>query len=52
MICWACQMGQLTQKYPNCIECEKCHSKWYNNNLTKKYYAKSYSRGREDWEKK
>ena len=54
MICAACQNDTLVQKYPNCIECPSCHSKWYNNALgnhnfgksLRKTYASKYKAGR------
>lgn len=51
-ICYACQTGILRQDYPNCIYCESCGAKWYNNYLgqsgknLKQYYATKYKAGR------
>ena len=57
MICYACQNGTLTQKYPDTIECPKCGSKWKNYSLSggkdygrgstvKRYYSQKYKAGR------
>ena len=51
-ICYACQTGMLKQDYPNCIYCEACGAKWYNNYLSqfgknlKGYYSSKYKEAR------
>ena len=58
MICYACQNGTLTQKYPDTIECPQCGSKWKNYSLggsrdygrgstKKQYYAAKHKAGRQ-----